>query len=189
MSAVVLASRDVQHARDVMATLLLAGQRKLHWRDESGSRRLSLARHTASIKSEVVIATWCRMHSAHQERARRKTQQTLLAALADRGVSEAVFESRGPIRDKGDIVGLAGLRRSGALPTGLHVGHVAGPTEHALWAADVAVGAFGAALDGNPEFWTELLIGTKVTVLACGQCSLPHGPGTAGKSEAPCGAF
>ncbi|MER5849340.1 hypothetical protein ABT126_20350 [Streptomyces sp. NPDC002012] len=187
MSAVMLASHEVQQARDVMAALLLAGQRKLHWRDESARRRLSLVRRTASIESEILIATWCGMDSAHQERARRKTQQTLLAALADRSITEAVFESRGPVRDKGDIAGLAGLRRSGVLPDGLRVGHVAGPAEHALWAADVAVGAFGAALDGTPEYWTELLISTKVTVLTCGQCALLHGPDAAGKSEAVCG--
>ncbi|PVE04340.1 hypothetical protein Y717_12585 [Streptomyces scopuliridis RB72] len=185
MSAVVLASYEVQQARDVMAALLLKGQRKLHWRDESANRRLFLSRRAASIESEVVIATWCGMDSARQERPRRKAQQILLAALADRGVTEALFESRGPVRDKGDIAGLAGLRRSGALPDSLRVGHVAGPAEHALWAADVAVGAFGAALDGKPEYWTELLGGTKVTVLNCGHCDLPHGPGATGKPDAP----
>lgn len=184
MSAVVLASSELQQARDVMAALLLAGQRKLHWRDESAKRRLFLARRMASIESEVVIATWCGMDSTRQERARRKAQQTLLAALAGRDVAEAVFESRGPVRDKADIAGLAGLRRSGVLPDSLRVGHAAGPTEHALWAADVAVGAFGAALDGRPETWTEILVGTRVTVLTCGQCELSHGSGTTGKPDA-----
>ncbi|WP_158897182.1 hypothetical protein [Streptomyces hygroscopicus] len=184
MSAVVLASSEVQQARDVMAALLLAGQRKLHWRDESAKRRLFLARRTASIESEVVIATWCGMDSTRQERARRKVQQRLLAALADRGVAEAVFESRGPVRDKGDIAGLAGLRRSGVLPDSLRVGHAAGPAEHALWAADVVAGAFGAALDSRPEYWTEILVGTKATVLTCGQCDLSHGPDATGKPGA-----
>ncbi|MCX5090900.1 hypothetical protein OOK36_18745 [Streptomyces sp. NBC_00365] len=176
ISAVVLTSHEVQRARDEMAALLLAGQRKLHWRNESARRRSSLARRTAAIKSEVVIATWCGMNNAHQERARRKAQQTLLAALVDRDVAQAVFESRGPIRDNGDIAGLAGLRRSGVLPESMLVSHAAGPLEHALWAADVVVGAFGAALDGTPEYWAEMLAGTKVTVLTCGQCSLSHAP-------------
>lgn len=159
-----------------MAALLLAGQRKIHWRDESARRRLSLARCTAAIKSEVVIATWCGMENAHQERARRKAQQTLLTALTFRDVTRAVFESRGPARDSGDIAGLAGLRRSGVLPESLRVSHAAGPLEHALWAADVAVGAFGTALDGNPECWAEVLAGTKATVLTCGRCGLSHDP-------------
>ncbi|MFJ2498255.1 hypothetical protein [Streptomyces sp. NPDC087539] len=176
ISAVVLAPHQVQPARDEMAALLLAGQRKLHWRNEPARRRLSLARRTAAIKAEVVIATWCKMDNARQERARRKAQQTLLTALADRDVTQAVFESRGPERDKGDISGLAGMRRAGALPDSLRVSHVAGPAEHALWAADVAVGAFGAALDGTPTFWAELATGTKVTILTCGQCMLPHDP-------------
>ncbi|MER7194914.1 hypothetical protein [Streptomyces flaveolus] len=184
MSAIVLAPDEVQQARDAMVTLLLAGQRKLHWRDESASRRRFLARRAASIESEIVIATWCGMDSARQERARRKVQQILLAALAERGVTEAVFESRGMIRDKSDIAGLAGMRRSGVLPDSLRVGHVAGPAEHALWAADVAVGAFGAALDGKAEYWTEMLDGVKVTVLTCGQCDLSHGPSAAGEPAA-----
>ncbi|MDF3292287.1 hypothetical protein P3G67_24225 [Streptomyces sp. RB6PN23] len=179
MSAVVMPPHKVPQARDLMAALLLTGQSKLHWRDESARRRLSLSRRTASIEAEIVIATWCRMDNAHQERARRKVQQTLLAALVDRGVTEAVFESRGPVRDEGDIAGLAGLRRSGVLPDGLRVSHAAGSAEYALWAADVGVGAFGAALDGRPEYWTEMLNGTKATVLTCGRCALVHGSGAA----------
>ncbi|GAA1527527.1 hypothetical protein GCM10009730_40610 [Streptomyces albidochromogenes] len=179
LAAVLLPSHRVQPTRDAMATLLLKGQRKLHWRDESARRRRLLTRQTASVEPEIVIATWCRMDSAHQERARSKAMQSLLAALADRGVTQTVFESRGTARDNGDLRGLTGLRRAGVLSADLRVEHAAGPAEHALWAADVAAGAFGAALDGSPEYWTAMVTGAKATVLTCGRCALSHGPDAA----------
>lgn len=96
LAAVLLPPHRVQHARDTMASLLLKGQRKLHCRDESARRRLLLTRRTSSAEPEIVIATWCRMNHTHQERARGKAMQSLLTALAERGVTEAVFESRDP---------------------------------------------------------------------------------------------
>ncbi|MBT2487385.1 hypothetical protein J7E96_02275 [Streptomyces sp. ISL-96] len=179
LAAVLLSPHRVQHARDTMASLLLRGQRKLHWRDESARRRLLLTRRTSSVEPEIVIATWCRMDNAHQERARGKAMQSLLTALAERGVTEVVFESRGPVRDKGDLKGLTGLRRAGVLPADLRVEHAAGPVEHALWAADVVAGAFGAALDGRAGYWDDLASAAKATVLTCGRCSLSHGPAAA----------
>lgn len=185
MSAVLVEPQRIQWARDVMASLRLSGQRKLHWRDESHRRRVALARRAASVECEIMVATWCRMANTQQERARRKAQQTLVAGLADRGVTKAIFESRGPTRDRGDIAGLAGLRRSGFLPDSLHISHAAGPTERALWAADVVAGAFGTALDGSPQYWDQLLTGSKATVLGCGACGCSHHPGEAGRAALP----
>ncbi|MEU6116166.1 hypothetical protein ABZ840_16750 [Streptomyces sp. NPDC047117] len=176
LSAILLPLAMVPAVREEMSSLRLSGQRKLHWRDEGERRRPLLVSRTASIGPEVLIATWCAMEHRRQERARRKAMQTLLAALGERGVTRVLFESRGPELDRRDIAGLAGMRGSGVLPPTIRVDHAAGATEHALWTADIVLGAFGAALDGDLRYWSELRANTKTTVLTCGQCAAAHGP-------------
>ncbi|WP_329014255.1 hypothetical protein [Streptomyces sp. NBC_01601] len=180
LSSVIIRETDLPRVRERMMDLRMRGQRKkLHWRDESAARRSLAAGGLAALHADVVIATWCGMVPAKQERARRKALETLLLDLARRSVRHAFFESRGPERDRADITALAGLRRSGIVPSTLRVSHAPGAEEPALWAADIAAGSYGAAVSGLPEYWTTALRGCKGTVLTCGACGRPHTPGEA----------
>ncbi|MEU5098999.1 hypothetical protein [Streptomyces sp. NPDC020996] len=180
LSAVIVPSTTLPAVRDRMSGLRLPGQRKkLHWRDESPPRRTLAASGLASLRADIVVATWCGMSPAKQERARRKAMETLLLDLGRRRVRHALFESRGPERDKADVAALAGLRRSGILPPSLRVSHAPGADEPALWSADIAAGAYSAAVSGAPNYWTAALRGSKGTVLTCGSCGTPHAPATA----------
>ncbi|MGW2489581.1 hypothetical protein ACWCV9_20530 [Streptomyces sp. NPDC001606] len=176
MAAVVLPARALAPVRETLLSALLPGQRKLHWRSESRARRRTLTAQVTASAPEIVVATACRMENRRQERARRKALEILLAAVAERGVTRVVLESRGSVRDRSDTSGLHGLRRAGVLPSALRVEHLPGPEEPALWSADIAVGAFGTALDGDPAHWSALSAGAKTSVLGCGQCGAAHDP-------------
>jgi len=177
LSSVIVLATELASVREQMAGLRMRGQRKkLHWRDESAERRSLVARGLAGLHTDIVIATQCGMDRSKQERARRMALQTLLMDLAGRAVRQAVFESRGPARDRADVAALAGLRSSGVLPPTLRVSHTPGDEDYALWSADIAAGAYSAALGGTPGPWATLLTGCKVTVLACGACGTPHAP-------------
>jgi hypothetical protein len=177
LSSVIVPLRELPAVRERMGGLRPPGQRKkLHWRDESTARRALVAGGLAALRADVVIATWCGTNHGKQERARRKTLETLLLDLARRSVRRALFESRGPERDQADVASLAGLRRSGILPPSLRVHHAPGGDEHALWAADIAAGAYNAAMGGTGAHWARALEGCKGTVLTCGACGTPHTP-------------
>ncbi|MCF2126021.1 hypothetical protein L1I79_06150 [Strepomyces sp. STD 3.1] len=177
LSSVIVPQGELAAVRERMTGLRLPGQRKkLHWRDESAARRALAADGLASLRADIVIATWCGMSHDKQERARRKALETLLLDLARRSVRQALFESRGPDRDRADVASLAGLRRSGILPSTMRVDHAPGSDEHALWAADIAAGAYNAAMGGTCANWEQALKGSKGTVLTCGACGTPHTP-------------
>jgi hypothetical protein len=183
LSAVIVPSADLPAVRDRMIGLRLPGQRKkLHWRDESTPRRALAADGLAGLHADIIVATWCGMSRDKQERARRKAMETLLLDLGRRSIGQALFESRGPERDRADVAALAGLRRSGVLPSALRVSHAAGNDEPALWSADIAAGAYSAAVGGAPAYWATALRGSKATVLTCGACGTPHMPDTAAES-------
>lgn len=187
LSSVIVPQTELPAVRDRMSELRLPGQRKkLHWRDESAPRRALAADALAALRADVVVATWCGMTQAKQERARRKALETLLLDLARRSVRHALFESRGPDRDRADVASLAGLRRSGILPSFLRVSHAPGGDEFALWSADIAAGAFNAAIGGVPTHWATALEGCKGTVLTCGSCGRPHTPRALGADQLPC---
>ncbi|MDH6586895.1 hypothetical protein M2161_006001 [Streptomyces sp. SAI-133] len=180
LSAVVVPLTELTAVRDHMSGLRMPGQRKkLHWRDESARRRALAAGELAALRADIVIATSCGISHDKQERARRKALETLLLDLGRRCVRAALLESRGPERDRADVSSLAGLRKSGILPPSLRVDHRVGRDEPALWAADIAAGAYGAAVGGTPEHWEAALRGCKGTVLTCGSCGRPHAPGAA----------
>ncbi|MEU3844898.1 hypothetical protein AB0E88_33315 [Streptomyces sp. NPDC028635] len=177
LSAVIVPSPALPAVRDRMRGLRLPGQRKkLHWRDESAPRRALAAEGLAALNADIVVATWCGMAHDKQERARRKAMEGLLLDLGRRRVAHAVFESRGPERDRADVSALAGLRRSGILPPSLRVSHTPGDDEPALWSADIAAGAYSTAVSGAPDYWLAALLGSKGTVLTCGACGTPHAP-------------
>ncbi|MFE6227321.1 hypothetical protein [Streptomyces sp. NPDC057854] len=179
LSAIIAETAALPVIRDGMTGLLLRKQRgKLHWRAESSSRRDVLARKVGGLPAEIVVATFCGLIRNKQERARKKALHTLLLDLADRAVSAAILESRGDREDSSDIAELQRLRRTGALEPRLRMSHRLGADEPALWAADIAAGAYVAAHADTGKHWATLQAGGKVTVLTCSACGSPHLPGS-----------
>ena len=156
LAAVVVADTEADHHRAALRALLLRGQIRLHWRDESSRRRsqlitaMSALRHTGAI----VIAT--ETAPRRQERARRKCIERLLAALASRAIATFVFERRHPDLDAHDRTMIAALRRQRSLPATMRATWQRAADEPLLWLPDIAAGAASLAQTGDHTYWTGL---------------------------------
>ena len=156
LAAVIVADTDADQHRAALRALLLRGQLRLHWRDESSRRRsqlitaMSALRHTGAI----VIATDAAPR--RQERARRKCIERLLAELASRAITTVVFERRHPDLDARDRTMIAALRHQQALPAAFRATWQQASDEPLLWLPDIAAGAASLAETGDDTYWTNL---------------------------------
>jgi hypothetical protein len=100
------------------------------------------------------------------ERRRRKCLEQLLPLLGERGCSRLMLESPGAKDDARDRALLDSLRRSHRLHHRLHLDHVPGPKDPALWAADALCGAVVADRTGeNPSHLRTIQAGIPVDVI------------------------
>ncbi|HJG45477.1 MAG TPA: hypothetical protein K8V62_03700, partial [Corynebacterium variabile] len=65
--AAIIDSSDAESTREILRPLLLPGQRKLHWTDESDRRRREIVGVVAGLDAMQVIIT-------HRSAPRRKTE-------------------------------------------------------------------------------------------------------------------
>jgi hypothetical protein len=156
LAAVIVADTDAGQHRAALRALLLRGQLRLHWRDESTARRsrlitaMSALRHTGAI----VIATDAAPR--RQERARRKCIERLLAELASRAITTVTFERRHPDLDSHDRTMIAALRRQRSLPAAMRTTWQGAADEPLLWLPDIAAGAASLAQTGDDTYWRDL---------------------------------
>lgn len=150
--SVVLA--DPTRATEIQDTMrgLREKGRKLHWRDLLPKRRMDVVQAMTSLPAAGLVVVRSRPDLGERpERRRRKCLEHLLPAVADRGCSRLVLESRGRADDGRDRQMLDALRTRCRLPHGFHLDHVPGPQEPALWAADALCGAAVADRVKNPH--------------------------------------
>ena len=158
LAAVVVSDAEVDQHRAALRALLLRGQLRLHWRDESTARRsqlitaMSALRHTGAI----VIAT--DTAPRRQERARRKCIERLLAELTNRAVTTVVFERRHPDLDARDRTMIAALLRQQAVPAAFRATWQQAVRRAAatVWLPDIAAGAASLAETGDNTYWKNL---------------------------------
>ena len=156
LAAVIVADADADGHRQALRALLYRRQLRLHWRDESATRRSQLIsaicqlRHTGA----VVVATG--VAPRRQERARRKCIERLLAELTDRGIASVVFERRHGELDARDRALVAVLKRQQSVPAAVHASWQAPADEPLLWLPDIAAGAAALAETGDATYWRDL---------------------------------
>jgi len=166
--SVVLAVPDAaEQIQDAMRALLHKGTAKLHWRDAVPRRQQAIAAAVAALPvSGVVVVRSRPVADERPERRRRKCLEHLLPELGERGCSRLVLESRGSKDDARDRAMLDAMRRSRRLPHGLHLDHVPGPKDPALWAADALCGAVVADRTGeNPSHLRTIEAGIPVDII------------------------
>jgi hypothetical protein len=166
LAAVIVADAQADRHREALRAMLRHGQRRLHWRDESGKRRGLLASTVGLLphSGTVMIATG--VTPRRQERARRKCIERLLAELAGRGVASVVFERRHEELDARDRAMVAALRRQHSVPAWLHTSWVPAADDPLLWLPDIAAGAASLAAAGDARYWGELAAAFLVEVFA-----------------------
>lgn len=153
--ATILECAQFEQLRDQLLPLLLPGQIKLHWTDESAPRRRSIVKTISEIESIQVIVTNSSERSKKTERYRRKCLERLYYELVELKVCHLTLESRQEAQNQKDIKHLAPLQSSGVY-RGLRISHARGGDDPLLWIPDVVLGALNASKQGNPEYWDLL---------------------------------
>lgn len=165
LSAVVLEIDRLKQVREEMRALILRGQKKLHWREESDPRRLAIAEAVAALELEHVVVIRNDAMTDRPERRRRACLKRLTYELDQLGVGSMTLESRGAADDGRDRVALDGFRRTGSVTTRLRMHHEPGPAEPLLWVPDAVCGAMVGRRTGNPGHWK--LLEHQCTIYTC----------------------
>ena len=139
--------------RQAMLDLRLASSGpKLHWRDESPSRKHQIAERIAALPVEGFVVVRQGAVEERPERRRRKCLERLLREVTSLGCQHLTLESRGQADDRRDRHLVDQLRRNRRLSNEVKVLHTPGPREPALWLADALCGAVSNDRTGQPEF-------------------------------------
>lgn len=156
----------VEDLSDRMLELKPPGARKLHWRDltvKSGLRETAVCAIN-QIKLEHVVVVRLDASSERLERRRRLCMQRLVAELEIRGVSDIIAESRGRADDQRDVDHFLAMRSQKMRGSRIRITHEAGPSNPALWAADITAGAVAAHLNGDQKLASMLAALTVIRI-------------------------
>lgn len=164
-TAIIDASHFDAH-RAAVASLRIAGARKLHWHEEGHRRRLTIIDTIARLDALHVVVMRARAHAEGTERQRRKCLERQIHETDTLGVTHMVLESRGRADDQRDRKLLDTLRAKKAVGPGLRIDHRAGPDEALLWIPDAVCGAAHAAELGNTRYWERLKASADVAFIS-----------------------
>lgn len=165
LGAAICATDVLDQTRADARLLLLKGQRKPHWRDESPKRRQQILDQIIAMPLEHVVVFRDSQTTERQERRRRLSMQGLLPMLDDRGIEHATFESRGKADDARDRHLLDSVRASHGISSQLRLYHTKGPLEPMLWIADAVCGMVSTNLGGNDLYLTQLQASVTVEII------------------------
>lgn len=146
---------EAEMVREALYPLLLPGQIKLHWTDESASRRRSIIKTIASIDSMQAIVTHRSAPSRKTERFRRKCLEQMYYELTDMRIHDVTLESRQDAQNRRDVEHIVALQGQGQC-VGLRIQHVRGGDDPLLWIPDAVLGALNSSHSGNDQFWEPL---------------------------------
>lgn len=153
--AAILDENECDAARESLRPLLLPGQIKVHWTDESSSRRRKIITRIADLGPMNVVVAHLDAKLKRTERYRRKCLEALYYELIAMRVFDAVLESRGPKQDQKDRSHIVALQGQ-VLDKRLRVTHQRGGDEPLLWIPDAVLGAINAAHLGETSHYDNL---------------------------------
>ena len=164
LAATICSAGGLHEVRAVARSLLLPGQRKLHWRDESAKRKALIVGAISSTGLTHLVVVRHAPSTERLERRRRLCMEGMLLGLESRGVVSAVFESRGPADDLRDRTHLDAIRASHGISSKLRLEHAKGPVEPALWFADAVCGMAASHLGGDAGHLLRLSAAVSVEI-------------------------
>jgi len=145
-----------ENARDRMQELLLPGQTKTHWRDESDKRRDLIIEALGESNLAEIVVTRVGPIDERDERRRRKCFAHFAEQLIRNDVWHLCLESRGAQADELDMAMVRALGAQQILPTSFRLSHVRGKDDPLLWAADAVCGAVVSARIGQVRWLHRL---------------------------------
>ena len=149
-AAVVVAEHDAE-CRPAMKRLRLAGQRRIHWRDESAASRDRIVGGIDSLPWSAAVVAFQPVPRRRQPSVRAECLGKVVELLANNGTGRLVIESRGDRNDRLDQQTMIECRRRCHGPESYSFAR--GVDEPLLWLADVVAGATSAHLDGANQKW------------------------------------
>lgn len=158
IGAAMIPAGACEEVRAELIGLLLPGQRKLHWTDESEPRRRKIVARMCELEPVNVVVTHLSARQRKTERFRRKCLESLYYELAPMRVFDLTLESRSPDQDARDRAHIVALQGQG-LHAAIRVVHRRGGDEPLLWIADTVLGAINSAHLGQADY-LEALAGT-----------------------------
>lgn len=148
VTAVVISPDDLAEAQYQLRGLLLRGQVRFHWRDESEPRREQMVR----VLSGMTIAGICYLvrdcPARHLERARAISLTRMLWDLKRDAPTRLTIESRREL-DRRDTRTISAARKSGHYPERMKFDFLPPANEPLLWAADAIAGVVSAHAAGE----------------------------------------
>lgn len=151
VGATILEGSACEAVRDELRPLLLPGQIKLHWTDESARRRARIVDAIAGLGTMQVIVSHVSERQNRTERFRRKCLESLYYEFASMKLYDVLLESRSPRQDKCDRAHIVALQGQG-MGRGIRVSHQRGGDEPLLWIADAVLGAVNSARRGETAY-------------------------------------
>jgi len=150
VAAVVVVDGDIEASRRAAQNVLLARQRRFHWRNESERQRLRMLEVISTLDA-TALAYSRALRGERQERARALCIERMLWDLREMGVSEVVFESRGRGNNK-DARTIANAQRAGVAAKTMRYRFERPEEEPMLWIPDAVAGAASAQVTGETPY-------------------------------------
>jgi hypothetical protein len=126
LAAAMLPTEDLQATRAAVRSLLLRGQRKLHWRDENEQRRKLLTAAVAGLEALHLVVVHVDLQ-ASSERRRRLCLRRLLCELDAAGIAQVYLEARETRQNGRDLQLLDALPAQQAIGPTIRMHHQPGP--------------------------------------------------------------
>ncbi|WP_227993987.1 hypothetical protein [Pseudactinotalea sp. HY160] len=153
--AALLQADECDAVRDELKKLLLPGQIKLHWSDESDRRKRKIVAAVSSLHPMNVVVRHLDVRTRRIERYRRKCLEAVYYEMSEMDVNDLILETRTPTQDGQDRAHIVALQGQG-LDRSLRIQHQRGGDEPLLWIPDAVLGAINADARGEARHLEEL---------------------------------
>ncbi len=144
VAAALIVPGDLRRLRTSMRGLLLPGQKELHFKKETPSRRREIASRLA--EERIAVRVYLASCALGEEAARRVCVVHLVEDALAAGASRMVLDSR-EVRDEDDRVAIRAVLGKRERETGFAYEHFDSTQEPLLWIADAVVWCYGAGGD------------------------------------------
>jgi hypothetical protein len=151
LAAVVADPGVCDAVRDSLRSLVWKAAGRLHWRDETPSRRRKIAELIGGQDLAHVVVVGAPIDHRRQERARAQCLERLLYELEQLGVSQVWLETRHFALNERDLKLVEALRGKRSVSSEIRVEFARPKDEPMLWVPDAVAGAVNAALSEEPD--------------------------------------
>lgn len=155
LCAALVPVEECDDIREQLRPLLLPGQIKFHWTDESDRRKHDIVRRIVELGPMSIVYSHLDVRRKKTERYRRKTLESVYHSLVDMEVFDLTLECRTNAQDRYDVQHIVGLQGQG-LDKRLRISHLRGGDEPLLWIADAVLGSLNAEYQGEDSYIAAL---------------------------------